>query len=234
MYNKGKKMTSIYQKALGSEFNKLHPKIQERFGFNSSNKIASIGSGIMDKVWYGNIYTLPFLYLGTWRNIMFPQKGENIPFTIENYAYIDNFNRETVTWIRKYQFPKKLRRFDATMIYSNQRSKIVDYLGNHQHLAVDIDFSISKNGGLILHSGEQRFYEGIIGFKFPMLFSGYAEVCEWYDDQTEKFKISVCVKNKFWGDLFGYQGSFDVKYIDVDSKADIPIDVLPLREEKRD
>ncbi|MBC7476257.1 MAG: DUF4166 domain-containing protein [Candidatus Sericytochromatia bacterium] len=56
------------------------------------------------------------------------------------------------------------------------------------------------------YSGKQRFYAGIIDFKFPMLFSGYAEVCEWYDNQDEKLKISVCVKNKFWFDLFGYQG----------------------------
>ena len=48
---------------------------------------------------------------------MFPQKGRDIPFTIENYAYKDMFGRETVTWVRKYQFPDRIRRFDATMIY---------------------------------------------------------------------------------------------------------------------
>ena len=165
---------------------------------------------------------------------MFPQMGKNVPFTIENYAYKDKFGRETVTWVRKYLFPDRERRFDATMIYSNKRKRIVDYLGTHQHLAVDIDMKVAENGGLDLTSGEQRFYEGPVSFKFPMLFSGKATVCEWFDDEEGKFKISVRVVNKTWGLLFGYEGTFDVEYIPVNSKADIPKDVLPIREEIRE
>jgi hypothetical protein len=227
-------MKSIYQQVLGSDFDKLHPEIQKRFGFNSNDNIASIGRGVMQSIWYGKPYTLPFLYIGTWRNIMFPQKGKNIPFTIENYAYKDTFGRETVTWVRKYQFPKQMRRFDASMIYSEQRNRIIDYLGTHQHLAVDIEMTVAENGGIKLRSGEQRFYEGFLSFKFPMLFSGEANVCEWFDDKEQKFKISVVVSNKTWGNLFGYEGTFEVDYIDVNSKADIPKDVMPIREEIRE
>jgi hypothetical protein len=227
-------MNSIYQQVLGSDFQKLHPEIQKRFGFNSDDKIASIGKGIMESVWYGRPYTLPFLYVGTWRNIMFPQRGKNIPFTIENYAYRDKYGRETVTWVRKYRFPDRERRFDATMIFSSQRNRIVDYLGTHQHLAVDIDMKVTENGGLNLTSGEQRFYEGIIGFRFPMLFSGKANVCEWFDDKEQKFKISVVVTNKIWGKLFGYEGTFVADYISVNAFTDIPKNVLPVREEIRE
>jgi hypothetical protein len=227
-------MSSIYQKVLGEDCQKLHPKIQKRFGFCSEDKLAAIGKGVMQKVWVGKPYTLPFLYLGTWRNIMFPQSGKDVPFTIQNYAYKDKFGRETVPWVRKYQFPNRERRFDATMIYSEKRKKIVDYLGTHQHLVVDIDMAVSENGGLILYSGEQRFYEGVIGFKFPMLCSGNATVCEWFDDKEQKFKISVVVTNKFWGKLFGYEGTFETDYIDVDSLANIPKDIVPVREAVRE
>jgi hypothetical protein len=226
-------MQSIYQKALGSEFSKLHPKIQERFGFSSHDQRASIGKGMMEKVWYGQFYTLPFLYIGTWRNIMFPRKGENIPFTIENYAYQDSFGRETVTWVRKFNFNEKIHRFDATMIYSEKRKRIVDYLGTHQHLAVDIDLRVDERGGLRLRSGEQRFYEEMIGFRFPMLFSGIADVCEWYDDEIGKFCIEVNVKNDIWGPLFGYIGTFDVEYLHV-TPEQVPKDVKPIREERRE
>jgi len=227
-------MKSIYQQVLGSDFDKLHPQIQKRFGFNSNDKIASVGKGIMQSVWYGKPYTLPFLYIGTWRNIMFPQKGKDVPFTIENYAYKDKFGRETVTWVRKYRFPKRVRRFDATMIYSEKRKRIVDYLGTHQHLAVDIEMTVAENGGIKLRSGEQRFYEGFLDFKFPMLFSGVANVCEWYDDKEQKFKISVVVSNKIWGKLFGYEGTFETEYKTVNSIAEIPKNVMPLREEIRE
>lgn len=225
-------MNSIYQRVLGSDFARLHPQIQRRFGFSSADGIAFKGSGVMDTLWHGRFYTLPFLYLGAWRRIMFPEHGTNVPFTLENYAYIDSFGRETVTWIRKFKTTRD-RRFDATMVYSQKRGCIVDYLGSHQHLAVDIEISPSSNGGLHLRSGAQRFYEGIIGFSFPMVFSGVADVREWYDDRSNRFQIEVNVKNKVWGPLFGYTGSFAGDWLACSSEG-VPADVKPLREERRE
>jgi len=225
-------MRSIYERALGSDFNRLHPQIKKRFGFRSIDGIAAIGHGIMEEIWHGPFYTLPFLYLGTWRRIMFPESGRNVPFTVENYAYLDTFGRETVTWLRTFQ-ARRPRRFDAYMIYSEERSRIVDYLGTHQHLAVDLDLSPDERGGLRLRSGGQRFYEGPIGFSFPLLFSGIADVCEWYDDSIQKFGIKVNVSNKTWGRLFGYRGVFNVEWKAVGPEA-IPPDVKPVREERRE
>lgn len=51
---------------------------------------ASIGTGVMEEIWHGEAYTLPFLYLGSWRSIMFPETGRDIPFQIVNYAYVDS------------------------------------------------------------------------------------------------------------------------------------------------
>lgn len=225
-------MTSIYHRALGSDFGRLHPQIQRRFGFSSADNVASIGRGVMEEVWKGPFYTLPFLYVGTWRSIMFPETGSHIPFTIENYAFVDRFGRETVTWIRTFQ-ARRTRRFDAYMIYSEARGRIVDYLGSHEHLAVDIDLSVDEEGGLRLRSGAQRFYEGPIAFRFPMLFSGIADVREWYDDKTQRFRIVVKVTNKVWGPLFGYRGSFDVEWQTI-SRGDVPGHVLPQRQERRE
>jgi hypothetical protein len=225
-------MKSIYQEALGSAFGRLHPQIQKRFGFNSSDGVASIGTGVMEELWHGRFYTLPFLYVGAWRRIMFPERGLNVPFTIQNYAYRDRFGRETVTWLRTFQ-TRRPRRFDAYMIYSHQRRKIVDYLGTHQHLAVDIDLTVDERGGLRLRSGEQRFYEGPIGFRFPLAFSGIADVCEWYDEAIERFRIEVKVTNRFWGPLFGYRGSFSVEWKPANPE-NMPRDAKPLREERRE
>lgn len=223
---------SIYRHALGSDFGRLHPQMQKRFGFSSRDRVACVGTGIMERIWHGPLYTLPFLYIGTWRRIMFPQSGQDVPFTIENYAYLDRFNRETVTWVRTFELGKP-RRFDATMIYSEKRGKIVDYLGSHQHLAVDIDLTVTERGGIKLRSGEQRFYEGMIGFRFPMIFSGVADVEEWFDDVCGKFRIRVEVHNRVWGPLFGYEGAFDARWIEC-SPDGIPAHVKPLREEQRD
>lgn len=46
-------MTSIYRQALGDDFDRLHPKMQWRFGFSSVDETYQIGTGVMDEVWHG-------------------------------------------------------------------------------------------------------------------------------------------------------------------------------------
>jgi hypothetical protein len=224
-------MISIYQRALGSDFSKLHPQIQRRFSLTSQSGLAAIGTGAMDRIWHGAPYTLPFLYVGTWRSIMFPEQGADVPFTIENYAYRDPLGRESITWVRTFATKRK-RRFDAYMIYSEERGCIVDYLGTHQHLAVDLEVSVAPNGGLRLRSGEQRFYEGPVAFRFPLLFSGIADVCEWFDDSQNCFRIEVSAANRTWGKLFGYSGRFNVDWRSTQSNF-VPDAILPKRVEHR-
>ncbi|MEZ0326198.1 MAG: DUF4166 domain-containing protein, partial [Fimbriimonas sp.] len=116
-------MKSIYEQAMGAEFQKLHPRIQERFGLTSEMRKAHVGRGVMEKLWHGPAWTYPFLCLGTFRRIMFPESGTNVPFTIRNYAYKDTLGRETITWIRAFE-ARRHRRFDAYMIYSEQRGRV--------------------------------------------------------------------------------------------------------------
>jgi hypothetical protein len=156
-----------------------------------------------------------------------------VPFTIANYAYLDRFGRETVTWARRFDFPRRTRAFDATMIYSKGRGTIVDYLGTHQHLAVDLRCRVDDDGAMRIRSGEQRFYEGPVAFRFPLILSGVADVREWWDEAAVCFRIEVHVANKLLGPLFGYRGSFTVEERPCPA-GDIPADVLPERQERRE
>ncbi len=165
--------------------------------------------------------------------MLFPSRGQNVPFTIENYAYIDQFGRETVTFSRRFRTKRKVRAFDATMIMSEERGTIVDYLGSHQHLAVVLQGSVDEDGALCFRSSAQRFYEGPIAFRFPLLFSGVAHVREWWDESTQRFHIGVDVRNRSFGKLFGYSGSFTVTEHPC-TRNGIPVDVLPIREERRE
>jgi hypothetical protein len=158
--------------------------------------------------------------------------GRDVPFTIENYAYRDSLGRETMSWVRTFNTVKK-RRFDAYMVYSVERGCIVDYLGTHQHLAVDLEVSVAESGGIRIRSGEQRFYEGMISFRFPALFSGIADVCEWYDDAEECFRIEVNASNSVWGPLFGYSGRFQAEWT-LTQPGYVPPAILPKRVECRE
>ncbi|MFK4761328.1 DUF4166 domain-containing protein [Microbacterium sp. ZW T5_45] len=222
----------VFRRAMGADFDRLHPKMQERFGVGVAAGYGCVGRGMMSEVRRGPWWTLPFLMFGTLRNILFPDKGRGIPFQIDNYAYIDGIGRETVTFVRTMQISRlRRRRFDATMVYSDARGRVVDYLGTHQHLAVDLDLAVTDAGGLRLTSGAQRFYEGPLAFRFPMLLSGRAHLTEHYDDERECYVIDLEVRNDVLGFLFGYRGTFTCELV---PGTDAPATAKPYREEARE
>jgi len=202
--------------------------MQRRFGVGLTSGEACIGRGVMTEIRRGPWWTVPFLQIGRLRNILVPDVGTDVPFTIENFPYLDPFGRETVTFVREYVVGGRQRRFDATMILVGDR--IVDYLGTRQHLAVDLDLSVDADGGLVLTSDAQRFYEGVIGFRFPMRFSGRATLRERYDNADERFHVDLEVRNDRFGFLFGYHGSFTCEWTPA---TDAPTRLKPVRHELR-
>lgn len=181
----------------------------------------------MNRVWNAGLIVRPFLALGSRRNILATDTGRDVPFRIENYPYADSYGRETVTFVRT--FPRS--RFDATMIYDEERGEIVDYLGTHQHLAVPLALSVDDRGGLIIRSGPQRLL-GPLVLPVPAAATGTAVVTEHYDDQAERFRVAVTVANPLLGRIFGYWGSFTVSYVNV-AEHGVPATVRPRREEAR-
>ncbi|WP_243697040.1 DUF4166 domain-containing protein [Labedella endophytica] len=222
--------TSLFAQAMGADFERLHPMLQKRFGVGLDAGYACVGSGTITRIRRGPWWTVPFLQFGRLRNILVAEVGENVPFTVENYPYRDPFGRETVTFVREYRARPSGRpaRFDATMILHDGR--IVDYLGTHQHLAVDLDLSVDPDGALRLRSGVQRFHEGPASFRFPMIASGYAELVESYDDAAECFRIRLEVRNRVCGFLFGYEGTFMCEF---PPATDAPTRLKPRRHERR-
>ena len=221
-------MTSIFAEAMGADFDRLHPMLQRRFGIGLRSGYACIGTGVMTSIRRGPWWTLPFLYIGKMRNILIPQVGRNVPFVIKNYPYLDPYGRETITFVREYRVRSRPSRFDATMIVED--GQVIDYLGTHQHLAVDLDLQVTGDGSLLLTTHDQRFYEGRVGFRFPLLFSGQAILHESYDDAAEVYRVSLEVRNRVFGFLFGYQGWFRCEFVPA---TDAPAELKPVRHERR-
>lgn len=221
-------MTSIFAQAMGPDFDRLHPMLQRRFGVGLESGYACIGTGVMASIRRGPWWTLPFLYLGRMRNILIADVGRNVPFVIKNYPYRDPFGRETVTFTREYRIRGRPSRFDATMVIHD--GALIDYLGTHQHLAVDLAMQVASDGALLLTTHGQRFYEGRVAFRFPMLFSGVATLRESYDDDDEVFRVALEVRNRVFGFLFGYEGEFRCEFLPA---TDAPADLKPVRHESR-
>ena len=221
-------MTSIFAEAMGADFARLHPMLQRRFGVGLDAGYGCIGTGTMTSIRRGPWWVLPFLHLGRVRNILIPDVGANVPFTIRNYPYTDPFGRETITFAREYRIRRRPSRFDATMVLHDGR--IIDYLGTHQHLAVDLDLRVTDEGWLRLTSHGQRFYEGPVGFRFPLLLSGEATLLESYDDDAEVYRVHLEVRNRVLGFLFGYTGEFRCEFVPA---TDAPDELKPRRHERR-
>lgn len=224
---------SMFAAAMGADFARLHPMLQRRFGVSLAGGYACEGRGVMTRIRRGPWWTVPFLHIGRIRNILAPFAGTGVPFTVENYPYLDPFGRETVTFVRTFHYPDRGRpgRFDATMI-RGAHGAIVDYLGTHQHLAVDLRLSADDDGSLRLESDAQRFHAGPLSFRFPMLFSGRANLHESFDDASGEFVISLEVRNRVFGFLFGYEGRFRCTFPPIGDGP--PARILPVQHEHRE
>ncbi|MFE1198792.1 DUF4166 domain-containing protein [Streptomyces olivaceoviridis] len=225
-------MTSIFQTAMGAEFQRLHPALRRRFSVGLAGGEACTGRGVMDRIWHGPAFVKPFLALGATRNILVPRPGRNVPFVIENVPYRDTFGRETVSFVRTFHLPGRARRFDAQMVLGPRGDRVLDYLGTHQHLATDLHFRAEPDGSLLIRSGAHRFREGPVDVRVPELIGATAEVRESYDETTGRFRVRVRVVNQWFGPLFGYEGSFTASYTDVRAHGVRP-GLRPVREEAR-
>jgi hypothetical protein len=224
-------MTSIFREAMGEEFDRLHPRVRERFSVGLSSGRACIGRGVMDRVWHAGGWVRPFLALGATRNILLPRRGRDLPFVIENVPYRDGFGREAVTFVRTFDFAGRSERFDATMVLGPEGG-IVDYLGTHQHLATDLRLSADADGALVIRSVRHRFREGPVDVGVPQWLGGDALVREWFDDAAGVFRIRVRVTNRRFGPLFGYHGSFTAHYVEAAGHG-LRAGLRPVREESR-
>ncbi|KOV74218.1 MULTISPECIES: DUF4166 domain-containing protein [unclassified Streptomyces] len=225
-------MTSIFQTAMGPGFQRLHPALRRRFSVGLAGGEACTGRGVMDRIWHGPAFVKPFLALGATRNILVPRPGRNVPFVIENVPYTDTFGRETVSFVRTFHLPGRARRFDAQMVLGPRGDRVLDYLGTHQHLATDLHFQAEPDGSLLIRSGAHRFREGPVDVRVPQLIGATAQVRESYDESAGRFRVRVRVVNRWFGPLFGYEGSFTASYADARARGVRP-GLRPVREEAR-
>lgn len=204
-------MEPVFRRALGSDFDRLHPKIQEWFGFSSKDGLVAIGQGTLAYVRNGGPHAIPFLRLGALRHIMCPEQGMDVPFTVANYAYKDARGIETSSIIRTFSL-QKLRRFDEHIVWAGTSGRVVNHLGTRRHLSVDLALHVDPCGDIRIRSGTQRIREGRVRFRFPRLFSADAEVSIGYDDTRSEYRIAARMANPIIGTVFEYAGRFQVAF----------------------
>lgn len=197
---------SIYKKVLGSNFNRLHPMLQKRYDLPEGAVFRA--SGIMKDIKGGPKWLFPIFQAGIRWKLLFPEQGDDIPFTIKNHAFISNTGESQVHWERIFHFGKKKRYFNALMSLDEKQSIIQDYLGEPHLLYADLALHVTDNGSLTIQSLRQRLVLGKVEIPLPRLFQGLATVIERYDDEQELYQIHVTVRNPLIGRVFSYEGTF--------------------------
>jgi hypothetical protein len=194
-------MTSIYQKILGEQFAKLHPKLQKRYSLTKEQGF--LGKGEMSEVSGGNFLIRKMFHLGVPYRVFFPERGKDIPFMIENKVSADGL----VQWNRTFSFDNQQRHFDAVMFLDEGEEVIIDWFGKPPILGSTLAFEVN-DGTMVIRSLNQWLMVKGKRLLLPRLLQGKATIIESYDELADHFTIKVEVTNALLGTLFFYRGSF--------------------------
>lgn len=196
----------IYETLLAEDFQRLHPKLQQRYRLPLN--VPFHAEGTMHIIRSGPIFLRPMYWLFTKNCLLFPESGEMVPFTISNICQINEEQQAEVYWERTFFFPNATRQFNAKMTIDLERQIVKDYLGNPPLFYSDLQFDVTEDGFLMITSKQQRAVLGKKELPLPSLLTGRVMVTEGYDDELEVYTIHVSIFNDIVGRMMMYAGLF--------------------------
>lgn len=196
----------IYETLLAEDFERLHPKLQERYRLPLQEPFYA--KGTMHVIRSGPPLLRPMYLLFTKNRFLFPEDGEMIPFTISNTCQINNQNTAEVYWERTFFFPNATRQFNANMTVDLERQIVKDYLGDPALFYSDLKFDVTRDGFLMIRSESQRVVLGEKELALPKKLTGRVVVTEGYDDALDVYTIHVSIFNDLFGRMMMYAGQF--------------------------
>ncbi|KMJ57166.1 hypothetical protein AB685_17295 [Bacillus sp. LL01] len=197
---------TIYQELLGEDFQKLHPKLQARYSLSVDKPFSGVGT--MTKIEAGASWLKPFLTLATRWQFLFPESGENVPFTIKNTCRTLPNGEAEIYWERSFNFEKVTRKFNAFMTIDPKRGVVKDYLGEPSLFYSDLTLRVTPEGHMQILSGLQRVVLGKLEIPILRFLEGVVTVEEGYDEDREVFTIQVNIQNPIVGRVMAYEGEF--------------------------
>jgi hypothetical protein len=205
----------IYQLALGPDFSRLQPELQQYFSLAPGSGRYGVGEGTFEVVGCRQRWLRPALRLATGEQAFFPEYGENIRFRIENHAHLDPFGRSSLTARREIFFPQTTRIFqDTTSMDSAGGGRLVDYVGRYRRLVTDLKLSVTPEGRLRGISEMSRLFLGALRVPLPAALDAKAYAEQWWDPSSGdagRHRIQVKVIQPQLGLVLVYAGSFDYR-----------------------
>lgn len=212
-------MTSVFERALGPAYYELHPEVRRRYALTSADERRCVGRGRMRSVSHHPLARPVFRCLAR-RNVLFPETGTHVPFEVRTTPFRDVDGTETLAYVRAFDVGVT-RRFDAYMTYDVDRQCVLDYVGSHRDLVVELHFDVTEEGGLLIRAGKQWLSLAGSPISVPSPLRVGIDVHERYDEGSERFEIDVAVRGPLLGIVFAYDGWFTAEYESCPKLGDI-------------
>ncbi|WP_224268882.1 DUF4166 domain-containing protein [Haloprofundus salinisoli] len=210
-------MTGVYERALGDEANDLHPKLRERYTLDADDGALCVGRGEMD-ISRGT-HVLPALYAMASQDLLFPEGGHGVPFTVKTVGFRDDAGDEALATVREFSFGRRRRRFDSLTVWDEDNERLLDFLGTDGLLVSELLPSVEA-GALVVGSGRQWVRRDERYVRLPGLLAANVEVRDRYDDADERYHVDAVVENVLAGHVLSYRGSFTQEMETLDAVSD--------------
>jgi hypothetical protein len=183
---------SVYERVLGDAVDDLDAGLRTYFGELPPGSVGR-GEGVYEVAGSRHRWLRPVLTWLAWRQVLFPEYGRGIPFTVEN--------RGDRTAVRTFLFPRRTRvMVDAMSVVDGV---LHDRLGRRGGLEVALALSV-VDGGLRMRSGRQWLRLGPLRFRIPGLVR--VELAETARAGTQH--VDVRMTAPVLGEVFRYAGTF--------------------------
>ncbi|MFF2315638.1 DUF4166 domain-containing protein [Arthrobacter sp. NPDC058097] len=213
----------IYRQALGADFRRLQPELQEYFSLAPGSGTFGVGEGVFEVVGCRQRWLRPLMRLTAGEQAFFPEYGEGVPFRIENHAHLDPLGRSSLTARREIFFPGTTRIFQDTtsveaggagaQVLGNQ-ARLVDYVGRYRRLVTDLNLGVTAGGRLRGVSEVSRLFLGPVRLPLPAALDAKAYAEQWWDPaagESGRHRIQVKVIQPQLGLVLVYAGHFDYR-----------------------
>jgi hypothetical protein len=187
---------SVYERVLGDRIEQLDPPLRRYFGAPGAGTEGR-GEGVYEVAGSRHRWLRPALAWLAWRRVLFPEYGQDIPFTIVNTTNPDG----TLSARREFRFPRRTRVMTDTM--SVVDGTLHDRLGRRGGLEVEFALDV-VNGGLHMTSRRQWLHLGPMRLRMPGLVR--VRLAETARGSTQH--VNVRMTAPVLGEVFRYAGSF--------------------------
>jgi hypothetical protein len=214
-------MTGVYERALAAAADDLHPQVRERYSLAPDDEVATVGNGLMD-ITRGAL-ALPVLAVMPARNLLFPESGTDVPFTVTTAGYRTAAGHEALTTVREFDFGDRRRRFDSLTVWDDANGRLLDFLGTGGHVVSELHPRV-EDGALVVAGGRQWVRAGGRYVPLPGPLAVDVTVRDRYDPEGERFEVTATVESALAGHVLGYRGTFTQERREMTT---VPTDLRP-------